>query len=121
MRVVRTIFAMVIALSVAVLPVGGSVALGVGLMAQGASEEISMAPEMSAMDESCPDHAKANRCDRPGVQCRAACCVASPASIAQAAYSRVDPPTVAAELLPLPVDQVVCLQSSSPPYRPPRV
>ena len=119
MRVVRAIFAIVIALSVAVLPTGGSVALGAGLMTKG--EEISMGPEMSAMDENCPDHAKANRCDRPSVQCRAACCVSSPASIAQAAYFRLNPPIVAEELLPLPVDQVVCLQSSSPPYRPPRV
>lgn len=121
MRVVRTIFAIVIALSVAVLPTGGSVALGVGLMAQDASEETSLAPDMSAMDASCPDHAKANGCDRPSAQCRSACCLASPASIAQAAYSRFDRLTVAGELLPFPVDQVVCLQSSSPPYRPPRV
>ena len=95
--------------------------LGVGLMAQRASEEVSMAPDMSAMDESCPDHAKANGCDRPSAQCRSACCLASPASIAQAVYSRFDRLTVAGELLPFPVDQVVCLQSSSPPYRPPRV
>jgi hypothetical protein len=121
MRVVRTIFAIVIALSVAVLPTGGSVALAVGLMAQGASEEISMAPDMSAMDDRCPDHAKANHCGGPSVQCPAACCVASPASVAQAAYYCLDSSTLAGELLPLPVDQVVCPQSSSPPFRPPRV
>jgi len=121
MQVVRTIFAIVTALSVAVPPTGGSAAVGAGLMAQGVSEEMSMAPDMLAMDDRCPDHAKANHCGGPSVQCPAACCLASPANVAQAAYYCFDSSTVAGELLPLPEDQVVCLQSSSPPFRPPRV
>jgi hypothetical protein len=127
MRFVRVILAMVIALSVAMLPAVGSAASMIGSTPQGAPEVVSaraVTPsEMSAaVDECCPDQAKkAAPCDQSNHQCPMAFCAAQPVSMAATAVFHFDFPILAANALPIPVDQVVSLHSGSPPFRPPRV
>jgi hypothetical protein len=134
MRLVRTIMAVMIALSVAMLPVAGSAA-SIADATQDAADLMSSAAKamsmqmamsdmsgtMHAMDECCPDHMKAKPCDQPTHQCPVGCCTASPTSLASAAVTRLDVPVAAGQLLPIPVDQVVALHSGSPLFRPPRI
>jgi hypothetical protein len=117
--------ALVIALSVAMLPAAGSAASIPGWSVLGASEamkKMTMPDEISAaMDECCPDHAKAKPCDQPSDQCPLAFCAAQSVSIATAADFQFHFPLVAGSPLPIRVDQVVSHQSGNPPFRPPRV
>lgn len=124
MRFVRTIMVVVIALSVATLPIAA--AFMPGSKAQGTSVdmpgEMAMPSEMSAaMHDCCPDHAKRESNDHSSKGCPMACCAVQLAGIANAAAFRLDFPIAAGISLPIPVDQVVASHSSSPPFRPPRV
>ncbi|WP_024506462.1 hypothetical protein [Bradyrhizobium sp. ARR65] len=133
MRLIRTIIAAMIALSVAMLPVAGFAApivnptQDVADQMSGAADamEMAMVTDMSgtmgAMDECCPDHMKAKPCDQPAHQCPVACCTAPLTGLANAAITLLDVPMVAGRPLPIPVDQVVALHSGSPPFRPPRI
>ena len=126
MRFVRVILALVIALSVAMLPTAGSAASMVGATAQGASEaasmDMAMMSEMSAaMDDCCPDHAKTNPCDPLADRCPMAFCAGQLVSIASPTVFHFDFPSLVGNPLPIPMDQVVSLHSGSPPFRPPRV
>jgi hypothetical protein len=124
MRLDRTIMALIIAVSVTLLPTVGSTASVANLATEGASASASakmaMSDEISAaMDEFCPDHAKAKPCDKASDQCSFAFCAAQSVSIAIAADFQF--PLVAGNPLPIPMDQVVGHQGGSPPFRPPRV
>ncbi len=126
MRLVRTMLALVIALSVAMLPTVGSATSIIKSASQAAAEatarDMTTASDMSgAMDECCPDHAKAKPCEQPSGQCPPAFCATPAVNLAFAAAFRFDSPMVAGNPLPIPVDQVVALHDSSPPFRPPRV
>jgi hypothetical protein len=124
MRLDRTIMALIIAVSAALLPTIGWNAPIANLATEGASESASAKMAMSheisaAMDEFCPDHAKASPCDKASDQCPFAFCAAQSVSVATAADFQF--PLVAGNPLPIPMDQVVDHQSGSPPFRPPRV
>ena len=121
---VRMMMALVIALSVAMLPAAGSAVPIVKSASQDVSEskDMTMASDMSgAMDECRPDHAKAEPCDRSSERCPTASCAGQPVTIASASVVRFDLPFVTGQSLPIPVDQVVVLRSGSPPFRPPRI
>jgi hypothetical protein len=126
MRFFRVILALVIALSVAMLPTVGSVASMISATAQVATEvasmDMAMMSEMSAaMDDCCPDHAKTKPCDPLSDRCPMTFCAAQPVSIASPTVFHFDFPILVGNPLPIPVDQVVSLHSGSPPFRPPRV
>jgi hypothetical protein len=126
MRFFRTMIALLIALSVAMLPAAGSAASVVKSEPRAASEamakDMTMASDMSdVMDECCPDHANTKPCDQPNDQCPMAFCAVQLVNLASVDVFRFDFPITAATLLPLPADQVVSLHAGSPPFRPPRV
>jgi hypothetical protein len=126
MRLVRAILAVVIGLSVAMLPAAGFAAPVINSAAQGPSEaepaKMTTSSEMpAAMHDCCPDKTEGQPCDPSNDHCPMAFCAAQPVSIASAAVFQLDFPIPVANLLPIPVDQVVSLHSGSPPFRPPRV
>jgi hypothetical protein len=131
MRLVRRILALVIVLSVAMLPVAGSAAPAVSSAAQDpvgdpikaeAAKTMVMSSEISAaMHDCCPDEANGRPCDHSTDQCPMGFCAAPPVSIGSPPVFQFDCPVVSANLLSIPVDQVVSLHSGSPPFRPPRV
>jgi hypothetical protein len=133
MRFVRVTLALVIVLSVAMLPMAVSAAPMISPTSQAEPEvvsanvaapaEMAAAMQMSAiMDDCCPDRSNKNTSsDQPSDHCPPACCAVSAVSIADAAVFQFDFPILAANPLPIPVDQVVALHSGSPPFRPPRV
>lgn len=122
MRLLRTMLALMIALSVALLPQAGSVAFIVKSAPHAASESMAMETDASdVMDECCPDHGKSKPCDQPTDRCPMVFCAVQPVNLAATDPFRFDFPMTAATPLPLPADQVVALHAGSPPFRPPRV
>jgi hypothetical protein len=122
MRTLRMMMALVIALSVALLPTAGSAMSVISSASQDASRDLTIASDMSGvMDECCPDHAKDKPCDQPNDHCPMAFCGAQLLNLALTDAFRFNSPTAAGDPLPIPVDQVVALHSGSPPFRPPRV
>jgi len=123
---IRTIMALVIALSVAMLPIGrvaASIIMPAGQAVFGAvPDPMATTSQMpDGMNDCCADQTKSNPCDQPSGQCPTAFCASSPGSIACAGVFRFDFPIAAAMLLPIPMDQTVDRHSGSPPFRPPRV
>ncbi len=125
MRLLRTMMALVIALSVAMLPAAGAAVSIVKSSPQVATEmmaeDMTMSSDMPSAMDCCPDSAKDKRCDHPNGQCPMAFCAVQSINLALATAFRFDFPLVAGNPLPIPVDQVVTLRGSSPPFRPPRV
>ena len=126
MRFVRLILALVIGLSVAMLPAAGFALPVISTTAQGPAEgepaKMTMSSDMSAaMDVCCPDETNGTPCDHSSDHCPMAFCVAQPVSIASPPVFQFDIPLPVASLLPIPIDQVVSLHSGSPPFRPPKV
>lgn len=125
MRLLRTMMALVIALSVAMLPAAGAAVSIAKSSPQAATEmmaeDMTMSSDMPSAMDCCPDSAKDKRCDHPNGQCPMAFCAAQSINLALATAFRFDFPLVAGNPLPIPVDQVVTLRGSSPPFRPPRV
>lgn len=130
MQFVRTILAVAIAASLALLPVGAAATGFAGTA--GHDDAVTMqaasADDMSAamaMDDCCPDAkadpSKANPCQSNGGKCPLGFCVAPGIGLGEIAAAGFDFPLLAATMVPIPADQVVSLQSGSPPFRPPRV
>ncbi len=124
MRLVRTMMALVIALSVAMLPAAGAAASIVKSSPQATTEmmaeDMAMSSDRPAVMDCCPDPAKDKRCDHPNCQCPMTFCAAQSVNLAFASAFRFDFPLVPGDPLPIPVDQVLTLHGSSPPFRPPR-
>ncbi len=116
MRFARTIIAVVIAISVAMLPAAGSASIGTK-----SSDEVSVSADMSmAVDDCCPDHTKP--CDQGGDQCQSmASCVHQTFSFLNLAVSQITYPLVLGDELFVLVDQAVPLHATGAPFRPPRV
>lgn len=129
MHLARTILALLITLSVAMLPVAGSAAF-IARSGAAPDEIAAQSHPMSEMAEAmdcCPDQASLHDmqpCDQAKVKghCDSmACCAAQSVSLANAIVFRLNLPTLLGSALPVPVDQVVSLHSGSPLFRPPRV
>ena len=112
MSIARTILALLIALSVALLPVAGSAGL--------ASKSADMI-EMSAMEDmDCCPH-KANPCDRMGGCASMAACALHCFTFAVSSAPLPFVGLTLADNMPVLQDDNVPSQSGSPPFRPPRV
>jgi hypothetical protein len=123
MKRARTIIALVIAASVALLPVAGAAAPAAQAMdmavamAMPAADEIAVAHDMS---DCCPPAAAP--CEQamgPGA-CMAAC-ASNVFSFSNGGFSDLVFPLVRAQILPSLARQSFRAQTGSPPFRPPRV
>ncbi|WP_315797534.1 hypothetical protein [Bradyrhizobium sp. SZCCHNRI3043] len=124
MRLVRTILAFAIALSLAMLPIGASTA-AVAMSSNDMQASMAMAmgdgADMS-MDECCPDDVKGTSSPSHGDKCGMGfCCAGGTVALGDIRTIVVAPLAIAATTLALPADQVASLDSGSPPFRPPRV
>jgi hypothetical protein len=136
MRLVRTILALAIALSLATLPIGASAA-GVAMSSVAMStdgmqmhmagdqthhHQMQMAgqTEMS-MDDCCPDDMK-GAASHSGYKCGMGfCCIGGALALADIRPIAFEFLGVAASKLAIPADQVASFGSASPPFRPPRI
>ncbi len=126
MRFVRTILALAIAVSLAVLPIGASAA-GLVMASGDAHSSMHMSMQMGAssdmsMDDCCPNDVNGAPSHTDGDKCgMGLCCVGG--SIALGDIRAVDFTFLpaAGRKLAIPADRTVSVRSGSPPYRPPRV
>ncbi len=123
MHFARTILALLIALSVAVLPVAGSGASVAGKPETARTMAMhSHSSDMADPMDCCPSGARAAQpCDHANGRCDMAFCAAPSVTIANPAAFQVAAPIVLGSALPLPNDQIVSVLRGSPPFRPPRV
>jgi hypothetical protein len=127
MRFVRTILALIIALSVAIVPVAGSAAPLP--RTQATTDKITAhshaMSEMAEAMDCCTDQATSpgvRPCDQAKGHCDPmAFCAAQSVSLADPAIYRFGLPRLAGNALLVPADQVVSLHAGNPPFRPPRV
>lgn len=121
MRLVRTLLAFAIALSLAMLPLGASAA---GLaMSSDDMQAMHMASggDMS-MDDCCPDGMKGTTSHPDGYKCGMGfCCAGATVALADVRGLAFAFLAMAATKIVLPADQVVAFHSGSPPFRPPRI
>ncbi|MEY9883850.1 hypothetical protein ABIA43_005384 [Bradyrhizobium sp. USDA 328] len=121
MRIVRTVLALAIAISLAMLPAGVS-ASGLAV----SSDDMHAAMVMSgddamSMDDCCPDM-KGTGSDTGAYKCGMGfCCVGGTVALADIRPLAFEFLAVAAGKTAIPADQVVSLLGGSPPFRPPRI
>ena len=115
MRLIRPIFALIIAVSVALLPTVGFAVPINGLAGQqtvGASV---------GEDGCCQDDINVKPYDQQKAQCPMAFCAAQPVGIGFPSPFWVNPPPTSSDRLPTSLDQVASLHRGSPPFKPPRI
>lgn len=121
MRLVRTILAFAIALSLAMLPIGASAA------AMASSDEMQTSMQMDdgagmSMDECCPDDMKGTGSPSHTYKCGMGfCCAGGTVALGDVRAVAFTPLAVSATRIAIPADQVAALHSGSPPFRPPRI
>ena len=122
MRLVRTIFAFAIAVSLAMLPLGASAA---GYATS--SDEMHATMQMTgggdmSMDDCCPDDMKGTTSHKDGYKCGMGfCCIGGVLALGDVRPIAFGFFAVAASKIAIPSDQVVDFRGGSPPFRPPRV
>ncbi|WP_139031395.1 hypothetical protein [Bradyrhizobium sp. ORS 375] len=122
MRLVRTILAFAIAVSLAILPNGTStsaVTMSSGDMQP--SMHMAVGSDMS-MDECCPDDMKGPSSASHGYKCGMGyCCAGGTVALGCIRPVVLAPVAMAATAIAIPADQVASLPSGPPPFRPPRL
>ncbi|WP_316177664.1 hypothetical protein [Bradyrhizobium sp. SZCCHNRI1009] len=129
MRLVRTILAFAIALSVAMLPIGASAMLPIGASAaaMASSDEMQTSMQMDdgsgmSMDECCPDDMKGTGSPSHTYKCGMGfCCAGGTVALGDVRAVAFAPLAASATTIAIPADQVASLHSGSPPFRPPRI
>ncbi|WP_298241728.1 hypothetical protein [uncultured Bradyrhizobium sp.] len=121
MRFVRTILAFVIAMSLAMLPVGAS-ASGLAMSSDDMQAAMQMGGDAGmSMDDCCPDMKGAGS-QPAGYKCGMGfCCVGGMIVLADVRPAAFGHFAIVASTLPIPEDQVVTIGGASPPFRPPRI
>ncbi len=121
MRFVRTILAFVIAVSLAMLPLGASAA-GLAISSGDMQTSMHMTGAYMSMDDCCPDDMKGSPPHKDGYKCGMGfCCVGGTNALGVVRAVAFEPLAIAAATIAIPADQVVTVHSGSPPFRPPRV
>jgi hypothetical protein len=122
MRLVRTILALAIAVSLAMLPLGASASAGHAVPSDDIQAMMHMAGHADmSMDDCCPDDMKGSASHKDGKCGMGFCCIGG-----ALALDDVRPVTpaifaVAASNIVIPADQVLSYRGGSPPFRPPRI
>ena len=121
MRFVRTILAIAIAISLAMLPVGVSASsLATSSDDMHATMQMGGDAEM-AMDDCCPDM-KGPAPTTDGYKCGMGfCCIGGALALGDIRTIAFERLAATASKIAIPADQVVSFRGSSPPFRPPRV
>lgn len=123
MRLFRTILALAIAASLALLPMGAPAVAGIPVSSGDAhfGMEMGASPDMS-MDDCCPDDMKGMLGHSGGNKCgMGICCVGGTVALGDVGAVGFRFLRTAATEVAIPADQFVPVRDDSPPYRPPRV
>jgi hypothetical protein len=122
MRLVRSILAFAIAISMAMLPLGASAAGHAT-----SSDEMHATMHMTggddmSMDDCCPDDMKGTTSHKDGYKCGMGfCCIGGALALGGVRVLGFEFFLVPASKIAIPADQVASYRGGSPPFRPPRV
>lgn len=121
MRLVRTILALAIAISLAILPLGASAAVGHAMPSNDMQNAMHMADhgDMS-MDDCCPDNMQGTASHKDGKCGMGFCCIGGALALGDVRPGALALFAVAAAEIAIPADQVLSYCGGSPPFRPPR-
>lgn len=121
MRFVRTILALAIAVSLAMLPLGASASVGRAMPSDDMQAMMRMAGHADmSMDDCCPDDMKGTTSQHDDKCGMGFCCIGGALAlddvrpVAPAIFAMV------ASKIAIPPDQVLSYRGGSPPFRPPR-
>jgi hypothetical protein len=122
MRLVRTILAFTIAVSLAMLPLGASAA-GQAMSSDDMKVGMQMADHADmSMDECCPDGMDGKTSHTDGYKCgTGVCCIGGALALGDVRPIAFGFFAVSASKIAIPSDQVVDFRDASPPFRPPRI
>jgi hypothetical protein len=139
MRLVRTILAFMIAMSLALLPVGAAAShvmdmTGMAMNGMGMADAAAMQMDSSSamnsaemnsagmsMDDCCPDDIKGHLSHAAADKCNMGFCCAGAAALDDVRAVTLALRLAKAVKLGIPADQVVAFESDGPPFRPPRI
>jgi hypothetical protein len=121
MRLVRPILALAIAVSLAMLPLGASAAVGHAM----SSDDMQTAMHMTdhgdmSMDDCCPDDMKGTTSHKDGKCGMGFCCIGGALAVGDVRPVAFGLFAVNAGKIAIPADQVLSYRGGSPPFRPPR-
>lgn len=122
MRLVRTILAFAIAVSLAALPLGAAAAArGMPLGDMKATMQMADHADMS-MDDCCPDGMDGKTSHTDGYKCgMGVCCIGGAIALGDVRSIAFGVSALAASKIAIPADQVADYRGGSPPFRPPRI
>jgi hypothetical protein len=122
MRLVRTILAFAIAMSLAMLPLGASAA-GRAMSSDDMNSAMHIADHSDmSMDDCCPDDMKGKTSHTYGYKCgMGLCCVSGAVALGEVRAIAFEFLAVTMTKVAIPADQVISIRGGSPPFRPPRV
>ena len=123
MRLFRTILALAIAASLALLPIGAPAVAGIPSSSGDAHFSMGMGASTDmSMDDCCPDDMKGMPGHSDGNACgMGICCVGGTVTLGNVGAVGFRLLPAAATEVAIPVDQIVPVRDVSPPYKPPRV
>ena len=121
MRLVRTIMAFAIAVSLAMLPIGAS-ADGLAMSSDDMQQTVRMAAGGDmAVGDCCPDDMKGTASHKDGYKCgMGCCCIGGALALGEVRVLDFEFLLLPASKIAIPADQVVSYRGGSPPFRPPR-
>lgn len=121
MRLVRTILAFAIAVSLAMLPLGASASVH-AMSSNDMQTAMHMADHADmSMDDCCPDDMKGKTSHKDGYKCGMGfCCIGGALALYDVRPVVFGLLAITASKIAIPADQVVSYRGSSPPFRPPR-
>jgi hypothetical protein len=123
MRLVRTILALAISASLALLPMGTSAApFPIAQYDATSGMEMDASGDMDMfMDDCCPDHMKTAPSHADGYKCpMGLCCAGAFFAIGNVSSHRLDLFFAKASRLAFSMDRIVPVRGGNPPFRPPR-
>lgn len=123
MRLFRTIMALAIAASLALLPMGAPAAAGIPMSSADVhfSIELGASTDMS-LDDCCSDDVRGMLCPQGGNKCGTGIsCVGGTVALGNVGTVGFRFLRAAATKVDIPADQIMPVRDGSPPYRPPRV
>ena len=122
MRLVRTILALAIAVSLAMLPLGASAA-GRAMSSDDMKIGMQMADHADmSMDDCCPNGMDSKTSHTDGYKCgMGVCCIGGTLALGDVRPIAFGFFAATASKIAIPSDQVVDFRNASPPFRPPRI
>ena len=122
MRLFRTILALAIAASLALLPMGAPAVAGMPMSSGDAQFSMGMGASTDMSMDCCPDDVKGMPVHPGGNKCGMdICCVGGTVALGDFGTVGFRFLRAAATKVAIPADQIIPVRDANPPYRPPRV